>query len=175
MTSMFNSAKSFNGDILDWDVSKVVNMNYMFWQATSFNRQLCRVAWVKSKASQIEMFTGSAGTVCRIIIGSRSTLRKALVECLRLTPNGNWPNGPHGPVSEWDISGVIDMHKIFHNAKSFNGDVSKWFVSRVTTMNAMFAGATLFNADISKWDVSSVEDMSNMFSLASSFLSLIHI
>ena len=65
MTHMFNSATSFNGDISKWDVSKVVDMHYMFWQATSFHQQLCQDAWVNSKASKIEMFTGSSGSILR--------------------------------------------------------------------------------------------------------------
>ena len=40
---MFNGASSFNGDLSSWDISNVINMNYMFWGATSFNQDLC--AW----------------------------------------------------------------------------------------------------------------------------------
>ena len=60
MTHMFSGVASFNGDISKWDVSKT-NMNYMFWQARSFKQELCRAPWVHSQASDIEMFTGSAG------------------------------------------------------------------------------------------------------------------
>ena len=37
MIAMFNRATSFNGDLNDWNVSKVENMRIMFSEATSFN------------------------------------------------------------------------------------------------------------------------------------------
>ncbi|WP_108247363.1 BspA family leucine-rich repeat surface protein [Muricauda brasiliensis] len=37
MNSMFLNATSFNGDLSEWDVSKVINMSNMFEGATSFN------------------------------------------------------------------------------------------------------------------------------------------
>ena len=69
----------------------------------------------------------------------------------------------HGPISEWDVSRVTDMHSMFWEKLSFNGDLSKWDVSSVTNMSHMFFTAKTFNCDLSKWDVSSVTDMSDMF------------
>ena len=40
----------------------------------------------------------------------------------------------------------------------FNGDISNWDVSSVTYMSRMF-DESKFNGDISNWDVSSVTDM----------------
>ena len=37
---MFASATKFNGDISKWDVSKVRNMEYMFWGAKNFNQNI---------------------------------------------------------------------------------------------------------------------------------------
>ena len=37
MRDMFSCAKSFNGDLSKWDVSKVKYMNNMFYYASSFN------------------------------------------------------------------------------------------------------------------------------------------
>ncbi|MDZ7716290.1 MAG: BspA family leucine-rich repeat surface protein [Balneolaceae bacterium] len=58
---------------------------------------------------------------------------------------------------------------MFNEALAFNGDLSNWNVSNVTSMRRMFQGAESFNAEISSWDVSSVKDMSGMFFGASSF------
>ena len=37
MSGMFHGARSFNGDISDWDVSGVTDMSRMFHNARSFN------------------------------------------------------------------------------------------------------------------------------------------
>ena len=69
MKWMFYQAKSFNQDLSKWDVSRVTDMDSMFRDAISFQQTLCGAAWVKSKASQVDMFTRSLGsisdTVCR--------------------------------------------------------------------------------------------------------------
>ena len=63
MSSMFLSAASFNGDLSQWDVSTVTNMNNMFQHATSFKQKLCGVAWLHSKANNIDIFAGSHGSI----------------------------------------------------------------------------------------------------------------
>ena len=57
----------------------------------------------------------------------------------------------YGPISEWDVSRVTDMSRLFEGATSFDGDISKWDVSSVTDMSLMFWGATSFRIDISWW------------------------
>ncbi len=75
----------------------------------------------------------------------------------------------YGNISDWDVSGVTNMDKLFKNATSFNEDLAGWDVSNVTDMNSMFMGASSFNGDISGWDVSNVTDMSFMFMQSESF------
>ena len=60
---MFQSAISFNVDLSKWDVVSVTNMDYMFFHAVSFNRNLCGAAWIHSRASRTGMFTGSSGSI----------------------------------------------------------------------------------------------------------------
>merc|ERR1712032_200909 len=67
MRSMFSGAAVFDGDLSKWDVSKVTDMDHMFLQATLFNHQLCRAAWVNSKATKKDMFTGSSGSISRTV------------------------------------------------------------------------------------------------------------
>jgi surface protein len=151
----------------------VIDMGSMFQNAKSFKQQLCGVAWVKSKANKMEMFAGSAGSIlyagCTYTFVPGEELKSSVVACLNLSPKGDCPNGPHGPIGEWDVSGVTRMDEIFTDASFFNGDISKWDVSSVTSMKIMFAGANSFNDYLSKWDVSSVVDTSGMFSGAVSF------
>ena len=65
-------------------------------------------------------------------------------------------------ISDWDVSGVIDMEGLFYMLP-FNQPIGNWDVSSVTTMRSMFIGATSFNQPIGNWDVSSVTDMASMF------------
>ena len=109
------------------------------------------------------MFTHSIGPACTAVFASKAEFKRAVVACLKLSPEGDCPNGSHGPIEDWDVSGITDMEKIFDDASSFNGDISKWDVSSVKTTVAMFAGAFSFNVDLSRWDMSSVVDMGAMF------------
>ena len=170
MERMFSSAKSFQGDISKWDVSKVINMDYMFMHASSFKQQLCGEAWILSNATKKLMFEGSPGSISRSMCTStptiattairafspqsKSELKSAINACIRLFPHGQCSDGPHGAIRQWDVSRITDMSLIFEKTTSFNGDVSTWDVSRVEEMNGMFRDAPKFQGDISKWDVS---------------------
>ena len=56
---MFMDAAAFNGDLSDWDVSAVTNMNQMFDNAAAFNGNLSR--WkVGSVKSMFRTFHGAA-------------------------------------------------------------------------------------------------------------------
>ena len=68
----------------------------------------------------------------------------------------------HGPIGEWDTSGVTDMGSLFKDKKGFNDDISGWDVSNVKIMSGMFSGAAAFNQPLDKWVVSSVENMGHV-------------
>merc|ERR1719198_1913612 len=88
MYAMFYDARSFNQDLSNWDVSRVVDMQGMFADASSFQQTLCGAAWVNSKASKVDMFTGSYGsisdTVCVFSPQSRGELKRAVDGCAHL-------------------------------------------------------------------------------------------
>ena len=69
------------------------------------------------------------------------------------------------PIGNWDVSNVTDMQGMFHGAYSFNQPLNNWNTSSVTTMRRMFNGASSFNQPIGNWDVSKVTDMSEMFNI----------
>ena len=52
MTCMFYECKKFNGDISKWNVSKVKDMNGMFYDCKSFNQDLSK--WNVSKVDEME-------------------------------------------------------------------------------------------------------------------------
>jgi surface protein len=59
MEGMFSRASAFNGDISNWDVSSVTNINSMFDGATAFEQTLC---WdLTSVVERDFMFDGSSG------------------------------------------------------------------------------------------------------------------
>ena len=58
----------------------------------------------------------------------------------------------NGSISEWDVSHVINMERMF-DGSLFTGDISKWEVSNVTNMMRMFAESE-FKGDICKWELS---------------------
>ena len=97
---------------------------------------------------------------------SRAELKIAVEDLLRFSSDGSMKL--NGPISEWDVTQVTDMTRMFHMI-GFNYDLSKWDVSRVSNMAAMFAYARAFNQDLSKWDVSHVTNMVMMFNNAESF------
>ena len=59
---MFWEATSFNGDLSQWDVSKVTYMNFMLNGATSFTHQLGG-AWSTSTADKVCMFLNCPGSI----------------------------------------------------------------------------------------------------------------
>ena len=63
---------------------------------------------------------------------SRDDLKKAVDDCLKLSPAGDCADGLHGPMGEWDVSAVTDMSGLFAYKYPFKGDISKWDVSKVT-------------------------------------------
>ncbi len=136
MSEMFYQADAFNSDISNWNVSKVTNMSEMFYQADAFNSDISN--WNVSKVTDMsEMFRGARAF--------------------------------NSDLSNWNVSSVTNMEGMFHGAKAFNSDISKWNVSKVTHMSGMFSYATAFNGDISNWNVGKVMDMSGMFQGATAF------
>lgn len=67
------------------------------------------------------------------------------------------------PIEIWDVNNVENMKLMFGKARRFNTDISSWQVSNVTNMYGMFFD-TPFNQDLSNWDVSKVVNMGAMFS-----------
>merc|ERR1712110_340888 len=108
MSFMFASARSFNSDISNWDVSRVINMEHMFESAISFSHTLCG-KWQTSLANKDEMFLGSRGKMCRAQTGfSTATIRPtdpcrvlARNECVERS-TCEWTHYDHRPNYQGD-------------------------------------------------------------------------
>ena len=71
MKGMFYEATSFNADLSKWDVSRVPNMFYMFYSATSFTGDLSK--WDVSRVTiMFGMFHG-ASSFAQTLCGAWST------------------------------------------------------------------------------------------------------
>ena len=125
---LFSRTKFKYIDISDWNVSKVTNMAYMFFNCEKLESIVDISSWdVSSVYNTSNMFCN-----CKKI--------KSVVD-----------------ISKWNVSNVTDMNSMFYGCESFNQDISGWDVSSVTDMTCMFDLCKSFNQDISKWNVYNVK------------------
>ncbi|MBS4058904.1 MAG: BspA family leucine-rich repeat surface protein [Bacteroidetes bacterium] len=136
MTAMFFDARFFNQPIGQWDVSNVTSTGWMFFYAERFNQPIGM--WNVSNVGQFSAMFGA---------------------CFRFNQD----------LSDWDVSAAYNMYQMFMGAFVFNQEIGSWDVSSVTNMSAMFHRADVFNSDISNWDVSSVTNFEGMFHGAFAF------
>jgi len=109
MSYMFYNATSFTGSLISgWNVSTVTNMQYMFANCTAFN--LALPLW------KTQNVTNMAGM----------------------------------------FNGATIFNQAFIGTTAFN-------VSKVLNMSFMFAGATAFNQSLGVWNIGKVRDMTDMF------------
>ena len=161
MSSMFFDARSFNGDISSWDVSNVKDMSYMFFYAESFNQPLNK--WDVSSVMDMSLMFAHANSFNQPL---NDWDVSSVMDMSLMFAHANSFNQP---LNKWDVSSVMDMSIMFAHARSFNQPLNDWDVSGVTDMSLMFAHARSFNQPLNSWDVSSVTDMNHMFTTAHSF------
>ena len=66
-------------------------------------------------------------------------------------------------ISNWNVSNVENMNRMFVECKKFNQPLDKWDVSNVKSMEEMFRGCKKFNQTLNSWNVSNVKNMECMF------------
>ncbi|MDH5404651.1 MAG: BspA family leucine-rich repeat surface protein, partial [Candidatus Heimdallarchaeota archaeon] len=161
MTWMFRDVTSFNQPIGNWDVSRVADMSYMFSGATSFNQPIGN--WNVSSVDIMDRLFDSARSFNQPIGNWNVSSVNSMSDMFNMATSFNQQ------IGNWNVSSVTDMRWMFFSASSFNQPIGNWDVSSVTIMSGMFIGASSFNQPIGNWDVSRVVDMSRMFAYASSF------
>jgi len=84
----------------------------------------------------------------------------------------------YGHISDWDVSEVTSMEKLFYantsnggdeRMKDFNEDLSQWNTGKVENTDRMFCKASSFKSDLTGWETSKCQgNMKYMFKDASS-------
>ncbi len=152
---LFCDCREFNGDLSQWDVSQVTNLDSTFAGCEKFNGDLSK--WnVGNVTSMRSTFYG-----CDVFNANLSEWNVGRVVRMDDMLHGCYVFS--SDISRWNVAQVANMDQLFYYCWAFNADISKWNVARVTTMNRMFYGCKIFNANLSRWDVSNVEDMGFMF------------
>merc|ERR1712218_388808 len=125
LSSKGDCPKGPNGQIGEWDVSRVTDLSRLFSNAKLFDGDI----------SKYDMFNGD--------------ISKWDVSNVKSMYGTFWDaTAFNGDISKWDLSSVRDTYGMFTNALSFKGDISEWDVSSVTNMAYMFSNAAEFNGDI---------------------------
>ena len=155
-----------NGNVSNWDVSNTQVFNSLFENCTNFDGDVD--SWdVSSGTSFSKMFATCTSFQSNTLASWRPTSGTNFKQMFYNATNASFtPN-----VNNWGITtAATNLTYMFYNMPSFNStDLTGWNVSNVNNMVYMFHGCSSFNGDISTWDVSSVSTMSNMFRSCSSF------
>ena len=125
MSSMFQGAFTFNGDISSWDVSSVTNMYRMFDSANSFNRNIN--SWDVSNVTNMTSMFENAGSFNQPI-GNWDV--SSVTEMVAMFFNGHPFNQD---IGNWDVSNVTSMEFMFEGASGFNQNLSGWCVDQISS------------------------------------------
>ena len=135
----FAGKAEFNGDLSNWDTSRVTTMRKMFFKASAFDGDLSR--WNTSQVTTTQRmfeyasrFNGEIGNWDVKNLKSMGAMFSRAYSFNR-------------DVSAWDTSNALDMAFLFRDAISFNRDefISKWTgKATIVAQTGMFSGATAF-------------------------------
>lgn len=161
-SNMFQSATLFNGDISNWDVSRVNTFDNMFNNAASFNQNIG--SWNVANATNMSSMFRNADAFNIDISAWDVSLVTNMTEMFSYNDLFN------KNLSNWNVSSVTNMNFMFFRAANFNSPLN-WGnkTGNVTNMSGMFKEAVVFNQDIGNWDVSSVTNLGYMFRSAIAF------
>ena len=141
--------KDFSG-IEDWDMSKVTNTNYMFYNAKNFNHPLNK--WDMSNVSSMKGMFYEAQSFNQPLdkwdTSNVTNMSKMFHKALSFNK----------PIENWYVSNVRNMYGMFYETLSFNQPLAKWDIKSVENMKFMFSYAKSFNQNLDTWDLSKVKN-----------------
>ena len=141
--------KDFSG-IEDWDMSKVTNTNYMFYNAKNFNHPLNK--WDMSNVSSMKGMFYEAQFFNQPLDKWDTSNVTNMSEMFYKAKKFNQP------LENWNVSNVRNMYGMFYETLSFNQPLAKWDIKSVENMKFMFSYAKSFNQNLDTWDLSKVKN-----------------
>ncbi len=141
--------KDFSG-IEDWDMSKVTNTNYMFYNAKNFNHPLNK--WDMSNVSSMKGMFYEAQSFNQPLDKWDTSNVTNMSEMFYKAKKFNQP------LENWNVSNVRNMYGMFYETLSFNQPLAKWDIKSVENMKFMFSYAKSFNQNLDTWDLSKVKN-----------------
>ncbi|MBN1649160.1 MAG: BspA family leucine-rich repeat surface protein [Spirochaetales bacterium] len=159
MEGLFEYTTDFSGDVSDWDTSAVTDMDRLFAYSDNFSSDVSD--WTTTAVTSMsEMFRGT-DTFDSDVAGWNTSHVQYMSNMFRDTVAFS------SVVTTWDTGSVTDMSGMFLHSGSFNGGViSGWDTANVTTMAGMFSQTSDADQDISAWDTGSLQNAQNMFTAA---------
>lgn len=159
--SMFYECRTFNQDIVAWDVSKVTDFNFMFGECKAFNQPVG--TWDISSATDLSYMFGYCDNFNQYL-NDWDTSNVTKIEGIF-----SGATEFNSPLNNWVLDNVTSTSSMFDGATNFDQDISSWNLSNVTDTGYMFRAATFFNQDISGWNVGNVAIIKYMFQSAKLF------
>jgi len=163
MTFIFGGGErngKFNGNVTNWDISKITSMQALFANKIDFNQDISTKVVTVSGSSYIAWNTTNV------------TILTSLFSCS--VNSGNFNQN----IGNWDTSRVTSMSFMFNGQPKFNQDISTkvvtvsgssyiaWNTASVTTMDSMFNSVVVdgeFNQNIGNWNTGRVTSMNQLF------------
>lgn len=154
----------FSVNINNWDVSKVIYMNEMFYGAHNFDQPLD--SWKTPNLTYMSrMFMFATKFTGKGINNFTTDKVEDMNEVFMFAENFN------ADINMWETKNVTNMSYMFYDAKEFEGGgIGSWNVEKVENMSHMFDGASKFNLpSIGEWKPRALEKMVAMFKDAIAF------
>jgi len=147
MSAMFGGCENFNGDVSQWDVSRVIDMSGMFFKAFLFDSAISN--WDVSAVTDMSSMFGEASSF-------NIDLSKWDVSTVRNMGSMFWRSNFNGNISTWNTSNVTQMNEMFFGATLFTNNISNWDISNVNNITGMFNGAASFSNNLGSWNLQSI-------------------
>src|SRR6478736_1359720 len=147
--------------IEEWDVSKVTDFSYFFYQGPNTFTQSLNT-WNTSSATNMSgMFFQKNHNIAisNWDVSKVTNMNSIFYQNTAFNQD----------ISNWNTGKVTNFQSAFNGALAFNQNIGNWDVSKATTMNQMFNSASAFNQNIGNWNTANVIDMQFMFQSAAAF------